>query len=155
MGVSGGIDPPTWGWTAEASHPSVGARWFSSALSAEEEPSFRSSLALSGWNLAPQWEWPYSSWCHHHQLLLLQIIASDSSVSCFVCDQLGKWWSSPTTVGVDYLLLHVWSEKTICYSRNHQATRLWGAFQTVVSPYFKEGHFCPCLYFLFWFGCND
>lgn len=156
MGVSGGIGPPTWGWTAGASHPPLGARWFSSALSAEEEcaPSGVCSLALSGWNLAPQWEWPPSSWCHCHQLLLLQIIASDSSVSCFLCDQLGKWWSFSTAAGVDCLLLHVQAEKMICCSRNHQATRLWGVFQTVVSPYFKgEGRLC--LYFPFWFGYND
>lgn len=54
MGVSGSIDPLVLGWTTGASHPSLGPWWFSPALCAEEEPSFRGTqgISLSGWNSA-------------------------------------------------------------------------------------------------------
>ena len=159
MGDSGGIEPPMRRWTAGPSHCCLGARWFSPALRTEEEPSFRSTwwISLSGWNLAPVWGQPRSRWFHCQQLLLLQIIAPDSSMSCFLCVQSGKLWGPPSPAArADCLPFHVSAETRICYSRDHQATRTRGVFQTVFwLPISKKFTFCLYLCFPFWFVCND
>lgn len=69
---------------------------------------------ISDWNLAPQWEWLCSYWCHHHELWWLQTMALDSITSSSLYDQLSKQWSPPPPAArADCFPQHDWTETEI------------------------------------------